>query len=130
MEIIELSVESYERMYCPSTDEIILAPNEEINDTADALKGYWHCESMDEPEIKDSELKKAWNDYYENYLKDKDLDWDDDDYRKFFQKLDRPDWIAWECVFHGIACGPVSFTVIFVVKADTVIEEDPEYDEH
>jgi len=128
MKIEEINVEDSERMYCPSTKEVIFAPDwDYINTDAKAFKGYWHCEFMLEPTIEDAELRTAWNNYYETYLKDKNPDWDD--YRKFFQQLDRPDWIAWECDFHGIACGPISFTVIYVVKGDTIIEEDPEYNE-
>jgi hypothetical protein len=44
---------------------------------------------------------------------------------KFLKSYRNSKWKVMECTFHGMACGPVSTTVYYVVKADTIIEEDP-----
>lgn len=126
MKIIQCtpSMES-DRMYCPSTDEVIFAPDyEEINESADAFIAYWHGEVLDQPSITDEKLKAAWDEYFEKWNDSEDIDiWDS--VEKFLIDYENPAWIVYECTFHGIACGPVSTTVYYVVKADTVIEEDP-----
>jgi len=129
MKIIEYAPGSTERMYCPSTNEVIFSPNlDEINDNAIAFIGYWHHEFLDEPHVKDETLEAAWSEYFSKHLKDKfpyKYEWDD--IRKFFMEYNNSGWIVYECDFHGMACGPMSYTVIYVVKADTVIEEEPDY---
>lgn len=119
------------RMFCPSTNEIIFAPGyEEINDDADAFIAYWHGEVMEEPSITDEKLKADWNEFFEkwNEAGDDDLDiWDA--VEKFLTNYENPDWIVYECTFYGMACGPTSTNVYYVVKAGTVIEDDPDYDE-
>jgi len=127
MEIIQCSREmSVDRMYCPSTNEVIFAPDyDEINENAEAFIAYWHGEVLDQPEIKDANLKAAWEKYFEK--------WDDmyeelDSWQivdKFLEDYINSNWKVLECTFHGMACGPVSTTVYYVVKADTVIEVDP-----
>jgi hypothetical protein len=127
MKIIQCSPEmDTDRMYCPSTNETIFAPYyEEINESAEAFIAYWHGEVLDQPEIKDPKLKAGWDTYFEK--------WDElyeelDPYEiveKFLKSYRNSKWKVLECTFHGMACGPVSTTVYYVVKADTIIEEDP-----
>ena len=45
---------------------------------------------------------------------------------KFLSEYEYPDWIVYECTFYGMACGLVQNTIYFVVKADTIIEDDPD----
>ena len=117
----------YDRMYCPSTNEVIFAPNyEEIYDGAEAFIAYWHGEVLDEPTITDDNLATAWQNYQEIW--DELLD-EFDVYElveQFLRDYENPEWIVLECTFHGMACGPVSTTVYYVVKADTIIELNPE----
>ncbi len=131
MEIIKacLDMES-ERMYCPSTDDVIFAPgDEEISEYAEAFIAYWHGEVLYEPVIRDEELKGAWNKLYEN-LKESDSFPDMwEIVEKFLTEYENNSWIIYECTFCGMACGPVSTTVYFVVNSDTVIEIDPENEE-
>jgi hypothetical protein len=127
MKLIPCSPEmSVDRMYCPSTDELIFAPDyEEINESADAFIAYWHGEVLDQPEIKDTKLKAAWDKYFEK--------WDElyeeldpfEIVEKFLKSYRNAKWKVLKCTFHGMACGPISTTVYYVVKADTIIEEDP-----
>jgi len=131
MEIIQCSPEmEYDRMYCPSTDEVIFAPDyEEINEGAEAFIAYWHGEVLDEPSITDDRLEKAWIEYFEKWdelMENLDA-WEA--VEKFLSDYENPSWIVYECTFHGMACGPVATTVYYVVKADTEIELDPNYDE-
>ena len=131
MKIIKCCPEmSTDRMYCPSSDEVIFAPEyEEINENADAFIAYWHGEVLDQPAITDEKLKAAWEKYFEK--------WDElyeeldpfEIVEKFLKSFRNSKWKVLECTFHGMACGPVSTTVYYVVKADTIIEEDPNYNE-
>jgi hypothetical protein len=131
MEIIECAPESTDRMYCPSTGEIIFAPGmEENSENSEALLGYWHHEFIDEPYINNEKLKAAWDEYFsKNLEEDFPYAYNWEDLRKFFLEYNNPEWITYECDFYGMACGPVTTTVIYVVKADTIIEADPDWEE-
>lgn len=123
MKIYSYSPEmSVDRMYCPSTDEVIFAPDyEEINTNAEALIAMWHTYELSEPIIKDKKFLDAWERFYEGgFLMIEELE-------QFLSKYKNDEWIVYECTFYGIACGPVSETIYFVVKKDTIIEEDPNY---
>jgi hypothetical protein len=126
MEIIRYSPEmSIDRMYCPSTKEVIFAPDyDEINENAEAFIAYWHGEILDQPEIKDPKLASAWEKYFEKWDElFEELDpWEI--VEKFLKSYRNSNWKVLECTFHRIACGPVSTTVYYVVKQDTTIEED------
>jgi len=122
---------STDRMYCPSTDEVIFAPYyDEINDDAKAFVAFWHGEVLDEPLIRDPKLEAAWEAIYQEWDAQEDPElgiWEL--VEKFLSDYENPDWIVYECTFYGMACGPVQTTVYYVVKADTIIEEDPDLDE-
>lgn len=126
MKIIPVSLEmSIDKMYCPSTDEVIFSPEQlEINEAAEAFVAYWHGEVLNDPLITDPELNKAWEEFregeWQKFLDNLDL-WEG--IEKFLTEYKNPEWIVYECTFHGMACGPVSSTVYYVVKKDTVIEE-------
>jgi hypothetical protein len=113
-------------MYCPSTDEVIFAPYyEEINENAEAFIAYWHGEVLDQPSITNEKLKAAWEKYFKNWdALNEELD-PFEIVEKFLKSYKNSKWKVLECAFHGMACGPVSTTVYYVVKADTIIEEDP-----
>ncbi len=124
MELIKKTVSTKERMYCPSTDEVLFAPDlKNINVKADAFIGCWQSISMDRPSIKDQELKDAWRHYVEKNIDKSNPTWQD--YQEFFRQYENPGWIAYECEFRGDPSLPFVFTDIYVVKADTILEEDP-----
>ena len=131
MQINSYSIEeSTDRMYCPSTGEVIFAPGyEAINQDAEAFIAYWHGDVLEEPFIKNADLKEAWDAFYSNWdRKNPDLDlWEA--LEKFFHEYPNDDWIVIECIYEGIACGPVATNVYNVVLKDTVIEIDPDYNE-
>ena len=120
---------SYDRMYCPSTNEIICAPGfEEIETDADAFIAYWHGYVLEGPLITDIKLEADWKEYFEKRNESGTVDlWET--VENFLEDYNNPDWIVYECTFYGIANGPDRTLVYFVVKADTLIEEDPECEE-
>jgi hypothetical protein len=117
-----------ERLYCPSTGEIILSQVEEfLKEDAESLIAYWVDECIDDPLIKDEKLKAAWDNYYTANIAEKNPEWGV--YRNFFTSYPADEWIAYECEFNGSGCGPFSYSVILIVKADAIFEEDPEFTE-
>ena len=117
-----------DRMYCPSTGEIIFSSEfEEMDENARALIAYWHGDFLEEPVIKDQELSEAWEAFYEKWKKRRGRKNLWKDVEQFFRDYQNDDWIVIECMYGGIACGPVSTTVYHVVYKDTVVEEDPDY---
>jgi hypothetical protein len=110
------------KMFNPITGEVIV--EEECRNDAKSLKGYWLCDLLDEPVINEDKLRTAWEDFMENYIKDNQgipFSWDA--VEKFLENLDNPLWIAYEVTSTGIACGPVSFTDVFIVDKDVIVEE-------
>ena len=116
------------RMYCSDTDEVIFDSSLEfVNSDAKAFAAIWWAETMDEPDIKDDQLAEAWKQRCSKGGDDFPDDWDD--VLNFLEARDSPEWEAIECMFEGMACGPVSYSAVFVVKVGTVVEEDPEVEE-
>lgn len=65
MQIIELSLDHY-NFYCPVTG-VWIANEEDVNDDAPSLLGYWLDEFWDEPFIKDDRLLQEWTKYMDNF---------------------------------------------------------------
>lgn len=110
------------QMYNPKTGEIIVG--EECDDDAKSLKGYWLGGFLDEPHFNDETLRTAWEDYFEklgNDNSDSINTWDVLD--GFLEEFDNPEWKAYEITSYGIACGPVSSTVIYIVDENVIVEE-------
>ncbi len=131
MEIIKSSPDlEYDRMYCPSTDEIIFETGRVVvNEDADAFIGYWLGGVLESPSIADDKLKSDWNEYWErrHELKNGNDEWSV--VESFLKNYDNPSWIVHECTFEGGNNGPVYTTVYYVVMKDTIIEDDPNYNE-
>lgn len=122
MQIIE-KFTSYEghRIICPSTDEIIWAPDfEEFNTEAFAFKGYWYFETLEDPQIRDPQLQKDWEVFYEHWKNDPNAQRISDALEQFFKEYNNPEWIVYYCEYYRTA------SCYYVVQADTIIEEDPE----
>ena len=123
MQIIE-KFTSYEghRIICPSTDEIIWAPDfEEFNTEAFAFKGYWYFETLEDPQIRDPQLQKDWEVFYEHWKNDPNAQRISDALEQFFKEYNNPEWVVYYCEYYRTAA------CYYVVQADTIIEEDPEY---
>jgi hypothetical protein len=117
-------------MVNPTTCELIV--EEECNDDAKSLIGYWLGGFLDEPHFNNETLKAAWEAFVENFYRDNSgtpFCWDALD--KFLEEYDNPAWIGYEITSSGIACGPISFTEVFIVENDVVVEEldDDEIDD-
>lgn len=112
------------RLYCPSTDEVIITLDEmmPINEEAKALIAFWYNEIMDDPVCNNEVIRNAWQDYLGQFEEDTrhfDL------YEKlstFLEEYEAPGWRTYQIETSGMACGPVSHTDWFVVLKDTVIE--------
>lgn len=126
MKVIEKSFELVE-ISCPSTSETILDMScDDYNRDASALLGEWTYGSPDEPHIKHPGLKEIWNNFFEDYKSKHDDDYYSDLYETwvaFLKTLDEPGWAAYDLTFQGIACGPISYTILYVVLADTIVKE-------
>ena len=91
---------------------------------------YWHGEVLDEPLITHQALEEAWEAIYKEWAEQEEPELDIWELvEKFLLEYENPDWIVYECTFYGMACGPVQTTVYYVVKSDTIIEEDPDPEE-
>jgi hypothetical protein len=121
MKIYRLDYSNY-KMLNPTTGEVIV--EEECNDDAKSLKGYWIGDFLNEPIINDKALKTAWETFVENFNKDNcgtPFCWDALD--KFLEVYDNPSWIGYEITSSGMACGPISYTVVYIVDKDVIVEE-------
>lgn len=121
MKIYSLNYSNY-KMSNSLTGEVII--DEECNDDAKSLKGYWIDDFLNEPIINDDKLKAAWESFVENFNKDNHgtpFCWDDLD--KFLEVFDNPSWIGYEINSSGMACGPIGYTVVYIVDKDVIVEE-------
>jgi len=111
MQIIDLDL-SHDNFYCPATGHHIVGPQH--YEASPALVGMWHCEVLEEPEIHDAALETS----YKEYLKqiEKEEEWPEMD--EFLASFESPNFVAFKITTHGIACGPVSSTVWYVINMD------------
>jgi len=112
------------RIYCPSTDEIILSMDEPngIMENAKALIAAWNTVTIDQPIFNNNEIRIAWEKYLHKFPEE---DREDDVYDKicdFLEGYEAPAWRVYEIQTTGWASGPVMNTDWFVVLVDTVIE--------
>lgn len=125
MKIIKHSLEDYERLYCPSTGAVIQSIWDEMLDYhADGLIALWDADNMDSTHINDGDLMSAWHDYYENYTKNgRMMEWEN--LIAFLEKYNNDDWIVYDCEYNISVAG--TFLYCYVVKKDTIFEDDPDY---
>lgn len=82
----------------------------------------WHCEILDEPEINHSELEQLWKEYVSKTDQaDEFLEVPD-----FLASVSFENLVCFEITTHGMACGPVSSTVWFVIDMDYQTDEEIE----
>ena len=112
MQIIHLESSTL-NLYNPSTGEVIAHEDTGYNEEARSLMGYWLHETMNEPLIKNPELKQAWEAYMEET--DARLEADDDypgpDVDEFLGQYEHPDWIAFRVETWGMI-GEVGWFVL------------------
>lgn len=121
-----------ERLYCPATGEEIFNFNRELepddhgfNYDASVVFGWWNSHIIEEPQIKDEELKNAWDDYYERVLKRREDFWFY--LNEFFLRYNKPEWKVMRCNFNWQDHIHATFyeNHYFVVRKDVVLEEWP-----
>ena len=133
MKIIDYDADAEERMYCPSTREVIVDPDGGlINGEADAVIGFWGSLSPTEPEIKDEKLRTAWDAFLGQFKRDAgagDADGDDDEIDEldvwealegFLGDFKSKRWIVYKTT---MSSGPGADEMYIVVKADTILQE-------
>ena len=125
MKIIKHFLEDYERLYCPSTGAVIQSLwNETLDYHAEGLIALWSADGLEAMHINDRDLLSKWRDYYENYTKDgRMMEWDD--LIAFLDKYNNDDWIVYDCKYNISVAG--TFLYCYVVKKDTIFEDDPDY---
>ena len=122
MQLIELSLDHH-KLYCPISGEPILEP-EDVNRDAPSLVAYWVEMGIDYPFIKDEKLRQAW----ETWSDTEEHGVDPESLAKWLKKYKAdPNWVVFEITNHGIANGPVSNTVWFVLDMNNT-EDWEEYD--
>jgi len=109
------------KMFNSKTKEIII--EWECDDNAESLIAYWIGELFDEPVIKDETLRVAWEEYVATFERENDCSPGFEELESFIEGYDTSSWVAYEITSDGMACGPVSFTALYVVDKDVVVEE-------
>lgn len=120
MIIYNLDYSEY-KIFNPVTNEVIV--DEECNDDAISLIASWLDGYMSEPVINDAKLQEAWEAFVERHEEDNGESPYWEHLYKFLEEYENPEWIGYEITSYGIACGPISSTMLYVVDKDVVVEE-------
>ena len=117
MKYIKLDL-SHDNFYCPATGTHIQS-KDHFEPVSSSLKAYWISDvGLDEPAFNDAKLEEAWATLSAMLNENNEgIDWED--VEKFLDNYDQPNYVAYEITTGGIACGPVSSTVVFVIDMDT-----------
>lgn len=107
MKIFEIDL-PHETFYCPVTGMCLQTDTEGFADDVPSVMGYWIGEVVEEPIIKNSVLEEAW----QKFTGDGDLSCR---LTEFLSDYDNPSWVVFELTTSGIACGPVSSTIWYVI---------------
>jgi hypothetical protein len=108
-------------MFNTITNEIIIEG--ECDDDAESLIAYWLGDLFEEPLIKDETFKAEWEAYVTEYEKENNCQPGFAELESFIERYDSTSWIAYEITSYGMACGPVTSTVLLVVNKDVIVEE-------
>ena len=119
MQIIKLDL-SHNNFFCPVSGQQIVSKNS--YQPSPAMAAMWHSEIVDLPEIYNSELEQAWVKYVEK------VETDDDylDVAEFIESNSIGSLVCFEITTHGMACGPISSTVWYVIDMDHDADEASE----
>lgn len=118
---INYSDHSNYKMFNPITGDVIV--EWECDDDATSLIAYWVDECFNEPVIKDEVLKESWETYVEKFENENEDTPFFEELETFIKDYETSVWIAHKITTCGMACGPVSNTVLFVVDKDIIVEE-------
>jgi hypothetical protein len=113
------------RIYCPSTDEVIMTLDEmqPINEEAKALMAAWYSHDiLDSAVFNNEKISKDWEEYLNEFPEETRQHDLYDKLCNFLEDYEAPGWRVYQIETSGLACGPVSHTDWYVVLEDTVIE--------
>lgn len=108
MKIFEINL-PHETFYCPVTGACLQTDTDGFADDVPSVVGYWIGEVVEEPIIKDENLQEAWDVFVEN-------DGSDDMPTRFLSEYNNLNWVVFELTTSGIACGPMSSTIWYVIN--------------
>ena len=115
MKYIKLDL-SHDNFYCPATG-VHIQGNNHFEPEASSLKGYWISDvGLEEPAFNDKKFEDGWATFSKKFSDDEGIGWED--LEKFLNEYDEPNYVAFEITTGGIACGPISSTVVFVINMD------------
>jgi hypothetical protein len=107
MKIIELNLK-HENFYCPVSGMCLQDETMGYADEAPSVVGFWIGEVVEEPVIKNAKLEAAWEVFHRNDRLSFQL-------TTFLSKYQNDDWVVFELTTSGIACGPLSSTIWYVI---------------
>jgi hypothetical protein len=129
VQYVELDLQ-HQNFYCPATGACLCHDDpdkvEFLESPMDApsCQAFWVGEvlheSMDESDFKDEAFRQAWTKFEEQFEEDY---WGIDELRDFLKSYPAENWATYEITTSGMACGPVSSTVWWVLDMDYVSEE-------
>lgn len=124
MHILELKL-NHLYFYCPATGVCILNPDEQCNEDAKSLIGYWVDEMMYEPFLKNERLQAEFETYIqENEEIDQDFYFGTEELESFLTNFVAPNWVAYKITTKGFGCGgPICSTVYLLIDMDTTDNE-------
>ena len=112
MVIIQLDL-SHDHFFCPVTGQRITGP--QTYEASPAQAGMWIGEIIDDPEITSPELEAKWK-HYEAHVSEED----GIEIEAFLESVELPNHVCFEITTSGIACGPCSSTVWYVIDMDYI----------
>ena len=120
MKIDFLELSNY-KMYNSVTGDVIV--DESCEEGAASLIAYWVDECFNEPMIKDEVLKATWESFVEKFEMEQEDSPFMEELDQFILDHDSASWIAYEITTCGLAFGPASNTVLFIVDKNVIVEE-------
>lgn len=112
MQIVEMDVDMDFSFFCPITGKQIIGPE---NVEASPATAFIFSPDANDFEYLTPELRPVWEAIVEGEGDD-DEDLDGDHFERFREKVkDMPTFVVFSLTSHGIACGPVSSTVLIAI---------------
>ena len=121
MKIIKKETRESFELYNPITKKYVM--NEKVYEKSDDFIGYWIDEVFREPYFKNTVLQTAWEEFESDYVTETEYHMELEDVEKFLQGYENDNWIVYEITTYGMACGPTSNTVWFVVNKEIIYNE-------
>lgn len=126
MQIVNVEMDMDFSFFCPITGKLIIGPD--FFEASPATAFVFSPEANDFDHLT-PELRPVWEAIVEGD-EDEDEDFDGDYFEKFREKVqNEPSLVLFKLRSHGIACGPVSSTVLIAVDFAYSSEESEDIEE-